>query len=87
MPPQPSYHQDQHPALTEAQIEIAVMKSQMKEMSAKLDKVENTLEQVKTLLTEARGGWKMVMLLGGAAATVGALLSYFLTHSVTIGPK
>ena len=85
MPPQPTYRQD--PAVTEAQIEIAVMKSQMKEMSAKLDKVEGTLEEVKDLLTEARGGWKMMMMLGGAAATVGALFSYFLTHSITIGPK
>jgi len=85
MPPQPTYHQD--PAVTEAQIEIAVMKSKMQEMSLKLDKVENTLEEVKELLTEARGGWKMVMLLGGAAATFGGLLTYFLTHSITIGPR
>ena len=85
MPPQPTYHQD--PAVTEAQIEIAVMKSQMKEMSAKLDKVEGTLEEVKELLTEARGGWKMMMMLGGAAAAAGALFSYFLTHSITIGPR
>jgi hypothetical protein len=87
MPPQPSYHQEAHPALTEAQIEIAVLKSQMQTMSTKLDTVEHTLSEVKDLLTEARGGWKMVMLLGGAAATFGALLTYFLTHSITIGPK
>ena len=87
MLPQPTYHQEQHPALTEAQIEIAVLKTQMQTMATKLDKVEHTLEEVKTLLTEARGGWKMVMLLGGAAATFGGLITYFLTHSISIGPK
>jgi hypothetical protein len=87
MPPQPAYHQEPHPAITEAQIEIAVMKSQMQAMTVKLDKVETTLEQVKELLTEARGGWKMMMMLGGAAATFGGLLTYFFTHSITIGPR
>ena len=85
--PQPTYHQEPHPALTEAQIEIAVLKSQVQGMATKLDKVETTLEEVKTLLTEARGGWKMMMMLGGAAATFGGLLVYFFTHSITIGPK
>ena len=87
MPQQPTFHQDPHPALTEAQIEIAVLKNQMQNVVNKLDTVERTLEEVKTLLTEARGGWKMVMLLGGAAATFGGLITYFLTHSITIGPR
>lgn len=87
MPSQPTYHQDQAVALTEAQIEIAVLKSQMQGLSTKLDKVEGTLEEVKNLLTEARGGWKMMMMLGGAAATFGGLMVYFFTHSITIGPK
>ena len=87
MPPQPTYHQDLHPALTEAQIEIAVLKSQVEGMASKLDKVERTLEEVKNLLTEARGGWKMMMMLGGAASVFGGLLTYLFTHSITIGPK
>lgn len=86
MPPQ-TFHQDPDIALTEAQIEIAVLKSQTQAMSVKLDKVENTLEEVKALLTEARGGWKMMMILGGAAATFGGVLTYFFTHSITIGPR
>lgn len=85
--PQQTFHQDPGVALTEAQIEIAVLKSQTQAMSVKLDKVETTLEEVKTLLTEARGGWKMMMMLGGAAATFGGLLTYFFTHSITIGPR
>ena len=83
---QPTYHQEAHPALTEAQIDIAVLKSQMQDMSTKLVKVESTLEEVKMLLTEARGGWRMMMMLGGGAATLGALVSWFFTHTITIGP-
>lgn len=76
-----------HPALTEAQIDIAVLKTQLAAMNAELALVKGTLDDVKTLLTEARGGWKMMMMLGGGAATLGAMVSYFLTHSITIGPR
>lgn len=86
MPSPQTFHQDPNGALTEAQIEIAVLKSQVQGMSVKLDKLEHTLEEVKELLTEARGGWKLMMMLGGGAATFGAVVSWFFTHSITIGP-
>lgn len=78
----PSYHQDlaAHPALTEAQIDIAVLKSQLSSVQTELTQVKATLDEVKTLLTEARGGWRAMMLLGGAAAAVGGVVTWGLTH-------
>lgn len=38
-------------------------------------------------LTEARGGWRMLMVVGGGMASIGAALSYILTHTVSVTPK
>lgn len=78
----PAYHQNiaTHPALTEAQIDIAVLKSQLSSVQTELAQVKGTLEEVKALLTEARGGWRVMMLLGGAAAGVGGVVTWGLTH-------
>lgn len=78
----PTYHQDlaAHPALTEAQIDIAVLKSQLSSVQTELAQVKNTLAEVKTLLTEARGGWRVMMLVGGAAGTVGIGVAWAINH-------
>jgi prefoldin subunit 5 len=76
-----------HPALTEAQIDIAVLKTQLSAVTSELAQVKRTLEDVRELLTEARGGWKLLMLLGGGAAAVGGFVVWFFSHNITIGPK
>jgi hypothetical protein len=38
-------------------------------------------------LSEAKGGWRLLMGLGGAAATLGGIITWFATHTVTVGPK
>lgn len=53
--------------------EIGELKALIREMSGKLDGVVNTL-------SEARGGWKFMMLLGGGAATFGSVLTWVATH-------
>ena len=35
---------------------------------------------VNLTLSEAKGGWKLMMLLGGGAATFGSLITWALTH-------
>lgn len=40
------------------------------------------LQKLNEQLTEARGGWKMLMLIGGASATFGALVSKILAPVV-----
>ena len=79
--------QNTHPALTEAQIDIAVLKTQLLAVTSELSQVKRTLDDVKELLTEARGGWKLLMLLGGGAAAVGGFVVWFFTHNITIGPR
>lgn len=75
-----------HPAVSEAQIDIAVLQSRYAEMERRLEHIEKSLANVERMLTEAKGGWRVMMILGGGAATLGGLLTWFFTHSITVGP-
>jgi hypothetical protein len=76
-----------HPALTEAQIDIAVLKSELAAIKVKQADIETKLDQVLDKLSEARGGWRLLMALGGAAAVLGGAITWLLTHTVTVGPR
>ena len=53
--------------------EVAAIKLKQAQMDAKLDLVLDKL-------SEARGGWRTLMLLGGAGATLGAALPWLIDH-------
>ena len=56
------------------QAEVAGLRRDMDRMADALDSMAATLDDVRQQLTEARGGWKAMMLLGGASAAAGGLL-------------
>lgn len=55
------------------QLQVSEFKSKQAQMDAKLDMVLDRL-------AEAKGGWRTLMLLGGAASTLGAAVSWVVTH-------
>lgn len=74
-------------ALTEAHINIAVLQTKVEaqgreigELKALIERMSNKLDTVANTLTEARGGWKLMMLLGGGAATFGSVITWVATH-------
>jgi ureidoglycolate hydrolase len=44
----------------------------MDKMLETMKSMQNTLTDINATLSEAKGGWKVLMLVGGAAGTVGA---------------
>lgn len=79
-------------ALAQAQVDIGKLETEVQHLRgdvADLKKlVERLAEQVGAVtaqLSEARGGWKMLMLIGGAAASLGAGVTWLITH-MKIGP-
>ena len=54
------------------QAEVAGLRSDVNRMA-------DTLDEVRQQLAEARGGWRAMMLLGGASAAAGGLLVKLLT--------
>lgn len=74
-------------ALARAREDIATLKAQgvaqgreIGELKAMVATMADKLDAVATTLTEARGGWKLMMLLGGGAATFGSVLTWIVTH-------
>jgi len=53
------------------QAEIEALRRENDRQMRLLERLEGQLTSIEEKLSEARGGWRMLMLLGGAAATVG----------------
>lgn len=48
--------------------EISQLKDDMREL-------KEDVHEIKLMLSEARGGWRVIMLIAGVAGTIGAILS------------
>jgi D-arabinose 5-phosphate isomerase GutQ len=78
---------EQQAHFTQAHIDIAVLKvvveSLVRENQATQQEIKAMGEQVaamNTLLSEAKGGWKVIAAVAGAAGVIGSALSWFLAH-------
>lgn len=78
------YDQDQ---LSQAHIAIAVLETkveaqgkEIERLTAIVERMAVKLDTVASTLTEARGGWRAMMLLGGAGATFGGLVTWAIEH-------
>ena len=66
---------------------VAGLKVEMDSIKDKQTRMDQKLDLVLDKLSEAKGGWRALMLLGGAGATLGGVATWFFTHTITIGPK
>lgn len=73
--------------LTEARINIARLETEVTHLTASVAELKvgqadmtEKLDAVLTQLSEAKGGWKTLMLVGGAASSMGAGLTWLLNH-------
>jgi hypothetical protein len=61
----------------QAQVEILLQSNKV--MADTLETMAVSLQAMRLEMAEARGGWKLMMALGGAAASLGGLISWALT--------
>jgi hypothetical protein len=57
--------------------DIDHLQKDMDKLIADMEDVKKTLGAIQSTLSEARGGWRAMMLLGGASSVVGAGLAQF----------
>jgi len=74
-------------ALVQAQIDIGKLETEVNHLTKSVDelKASNTqlvkaLSDIQRTLDEASGGWRMLMLMGGAGAAAGGLIQWALTN-------
>ena len=63
-----------------AQIEIGILQTQMAELRTGQAAMVQQLKEIQATLSEARGGWRMLMLLGGVGAAFGSVVTYFIQY-------
>ena len=66
--------------ITKDSLHIARLEEQFAAMRHTLEKMDEKLEVMERQLAEARGGWRTLMALGGAAASLGAFVSWIVSH-------
>ena len=71
----PSIHHD----LGRHDAQIEGLQAQVKQLHTDMQAMQRTLEEINRTLSEARGGWKTLMLVGGIAAAVGATIAKLAT--------
>jgi len=52
--------------------EIKHLQSDMDKLVEDMEEIKKTLVAIQGTLSEAKGGWRMLLLIGGAAGTLGA---------------
>jgi hypothetical protein len=60
---------------------------QMNELRDQNKKLGDKLDDLLAKMNQAQGGWRTLMLVGGAAASIGGFATWFLSHVVTVGPR
>lgn len=60
-------------AVNSLQMQVTEFKSKQSQMDAKLDIIVSQL-------SEAKGGWRIMMMIGGAAGSIGAGITWFVSH-------
>ena len=74
-------------ALVQAQIDIGKLETEVAHLTKSVDELKTSNSQlvkaisdIQRTLDEASGGWRMLMLMGGAGAAAGGLISWVLTN-------
>ncbi len=67
----PNIHHD----LGRHDAQIEALQEQVKQLHRDMQAMNETLMQINSTLSEAKGGWKTLLLVGGIAAAVGATFS------------
>lgn len=62
-------------------VEFGAMKATIQNLEKKVEKMEITLQDISKIMSEARGGWKVMIAAGTLAATLAGLVGAFL-HKV-----
>ena len=67
-------------AVATIQVELAHQKIAIADLRATNAQQNEKLDRVLAQLAEAKGGWRTLMLVGGAAGSLGSVASWIISH-------
>lgn len=60
------------------EVKVAVLETEMKTVKDDVHDIKTDVKAIRETLAQAKGGWKTLLLVGGAAGAVGAVLGKLL---------
>jgi hypothetical protein len=60
--------------------EIRHLQSDMDKMVEDMEEIKKAIIEINKTLSEAKGGWKMLLAVGGAAGVVGSGITWLVSH-------
>lgn len=60
--------------------EIKYIQDDLDAIAAEMKEVRIALSEINNTLSEARGGWKILMMIGGAGGAVGSFITWVVAH-------
>jgi hypothetical protein len=57
---------------------ISRIESDLEALATSIKQLNSTLSEISVTLSEAKGGWKMLMVVGGAGAAMGSGIGYLI---------
>ena len=63
-----------------SEAEIAELKVKVDHLEASLEKMSIKIDALHETIAQAKGGWRTLMALGGAAAGIGAAAAWMVEH-------
>lgn len=64
---------------------VGALQAQISQITERQSRIDRKLDTLIAELSQAKGGWKMLMLLGGAASAAGAVIAW-VAHYLTGKP-
>lgn len=56
------------------------MEAQVEQLTKDVHALTQTMNKMNDFMQQSKGGWKAIALLGGIAGTIGAAISWIVTH-------
>jgi hypothetical protein len=78
--PQDIRRAEQQAHFTQAHIDIAVLKVVVETLAKDVKVMGDQVSDMNKLLSEAKGGWKVIAAAAGVAGVLGSALSWFVAH-------
>jgi len=60
--------------------QFSFMRATLEKLDSRMEAMEERMESMERQLAEARGGWRTLVWLGGASASLGAGVAWVLSH-------
>jgi hypothetical protein len=64
----------------EVQRDLGRMEAQISNLCSEVKELTEKVDTISTTLSEAKGGWKFLLAVGGMAGAIGSAITYFFQH-------